>query len=106
MLIAVRLGAFRQGWSQILAFGIALFAVTSLVLRATGNPNLLPTVILLGALVVPVTFVVYFYRLSFVRDRDISLPLLTMCFVVGGIVGMVAAGLVEYATLRGSGIPV
>lgn len=103
MLIAVKLRAFRQGWLQILAVGITLFAVTSLVLRATGNPNLLPTVILLGALVVPVTFVVYFYQ--YVRDRDISLPLLTMCFVVGGTVGIVAAGLVEYATLRGSGIP-
>jgi RsiW-degrading membrane proteinase PrsW (M82 family) len=51
---------------------------------------------------VPVTFVTYFYE--YVRDRDISLPLLTTCFLVGGLIGLVAAGVLEYRTLRGLGI--
>jgi RsiW-degrading membrane proteinase PrsW (M82 family) len=102
MLVTMKLKFLRWGWLQILAFGIILFAVTQEALRSTHNPNFLPSVILLGAFIVPVTFVAYFYK--FVRDRDISLPLLTTCFIVGGIVGTVAAGLVEYATLRGSSI--
>lgn len=52
---------------------------------------------MLGAFVVPVTFITYFYE--YVRDRDISMPLLTSCFIFGGMVGVIAAGFIEYQTL-------
>jgi len=87
----------RSRWFQILAGGILLFVATEEALRVTGNPNFLPTVILLGAFVVPVTFVTYFYE--YVRHREISLPLLTTCFLVGGVLGLVAAGVLEWGTL-------
>ena len=87
----------RQRWFQILAGGVILFVLTTQALRITVNPNFLPTVILLGAFVVPVTFVTYFYE--YVRHRDISLPLLTTCFLVGGVLGLVAAGVLEWGTL-------
>lgn len=93
----------RQRWFQILAGGILLFVATEQALRITGNPNFLPTVILLGAFVVPVTFVTYFYE--YVRHRDISLPLLTTCFLVGGVLGLVAAGVLEWGTLSTLSIP-
>ncbi len=77
--------------------------VTENALVTTGNPHFFPTVILVGAFVVPVTSVTFFYE--YVRDRDISMPLLTTCFFVGGLIGLVAAGLLEYGTLRSLSIP-
>jgi len=87
---------------QILVVGIILFFGAEQALRLTGNPNLFPTVILLGSSVVPIAFVTYFYE--HVRHREISLPLLTICFVVGGVLGLTAAGVLEYSALRGLSI--
>ena len=89
-------------WLQILIISVGLFALADIALRATGNPNFFPTILLLGAFAVPVTFVAYFYE--HIRDRDISLPLLATCFLVGGAVGLVAAGVLEFATLQGLGV--
>jgi RsiW-degrading membrane proteinase PrsW (M82 family) len=64
---------------------------------ATDNVHLFPSVILLGALLVPGTFVVYVYeRLSITAD---ALPALVGCFVVGGLVGLAAAAVLEYETV-------
>ncbi|MFH1002759.1 MAG: PrsW family intramembrane metalloprotease [Chloroflexota bacterium] len=93
---------FIKPWLQILLVGIVLFIASEQALRITGNPNFFPTVILLGAFIVPVVFVVYFYE--HVRLREISMPLLTTCFIVGGVLGLVAAGLLEYGTLRNASI--
>jgi RsiW-degrading membrane proteinase PrsW (M82 family) len=90
-------------WLQILIVGALLFIATEQALRVTGNPNIFPTVILLGSFVVPITFVTYFYQ--HVKHREISLPLLTTCFVVGGVIGLLAAGFLEYRTLSDAGIP-
>jgi RsiW-degrading membrane proteinase PrsW (M82 family) len=85
-------------WVYILITGAVLFFITEEVLRLTNNPNMFPTVVLLGAFVIPVTFIAYFY--NHVRDRDISLPLLTTCFIVGGVVGLIVAGVLEYSALQ------
>ena len=79
-----------------------MFVITEQALRITSNPNYFPTVILLGAFVVPVTFITYFYE--HVRDRDISQPLLAITFLVGGMLGLAAAGLIEYGTLQNMSI--
>lgn len=92
----------NKPWLQILVLGILLFIATEQALIITGNPNFFPTVILLGAFVIPVAFVTYFYE--HVKHRDISLPILTTSFIVGGVLGLVGAGLLEYGTLRGLGI--
>ncbi len=87
-------------WLQVLAGGIALFFILELALRFTGNPNFFPSVLLLGAFTVPAAFIVYFY--DHVRHREISMPLLTSCFIVGGALGIAAAGVIQYSTLTGS----
>ncbi|MFC1894152.1 PrsW family intramembrane metalloprotease [Chloroflexota bacterium] len=101
-LPAMKLRFFNQRWFQILFGGIVLFIITEEAFRITANPNYFPTLILLGAFTVPVAFVTYFYE--HVRDRDISLPLLTTCFLVGGVLGLIAAGILEYGTLRNLGV--
>jgi RsiW-degrading membrane proteinase PrsW (M82 family) len=102
IIIAVKFRLFYQRWFQIAVGGILLFIVAEIALVTTGNPLFFPTVILLGAFVIPVVFVTYFYE--YVRDRDISIPLLTTCFVVGGIIGVITAGFIEYGTLRNMGV--
>lgn len=89
---------FIKPWLQILLVGIVLFIATEQALRITNNPNFFPTVVLLGAFTVPIAFVVYFYE--HVKHREISMPLLTTCFIVGGVLGIIAAGFLEYGTLR------
>ncbi len=94
---------FSQRWLQVLGGGVVLFVAAEQGLKFTGNLNLIPTVILVGAFVVPMTFVSYFFSAERRLDRrihgDISLPLVTTCFFVGGAIGVIAAGVLEYSTL-------
>lgn len=93
----------RTGWFQFLVGGAVLFFAAEQTLKFTGNPNYFPTVILLGALVVPVAFVAYFYRQERLLDasfqRESPLTLVALCFIVGGVVGVIIAGLLEFETL-------
>jgi protease PrsW len=96
----VKLRFYRERWFLVLLLGVVLFAITILILNVTNNVNILPTVILVGSFTVPVTFITYFYE--HVKDRDISLVLLSSCFIVGGIIGLAAAGTIEYQILPNS----
>ena len=102
------LGFVSQKWVQILVIGAALFFGTEQALKFTNNINLVPTVILLGAFLVPATFVAYFYSQEQVLDKAshlaIPLSLIAITFLVGGIIGSVVAGFFEYTTLRTSSI--
>ena len=89
-------------WLRILIIGIILFTGTEQALRITGNPNFFPTVILLGSFIVPIAFVAYFYE--HIKHREISTPLLATCFLMGGVLGLLAAGFLEFETLTGLGI--
>jgi len=89
-------------WLWIAVVGVALFIGTDIAVQSTGNPNFVPTLIMLGSFVIPVAFVAYFY--DHIRDRDISLSTLAICFLVGGAVGLIAAGFLEYKTLRSASV--
>ena len=52
----------KHTWFLVLAVGLAIFVAMDATFIITGNVRLLPTVILLGASLVPVTFVVYVYQ--------------------------------------------
>jgi RsiW-degrading membrane proteinase PrsW (M82 family) len=88
----------QQAWFRVLFIGLALFGITDAALRITDNPNLVPTVILLGAFLVPVTFVVYLYQRF--HHREFPVNLLAVTFLFGGVVGIVIAALLEWGTLR------
>ena len=93
----------KSEWFRIFVGGILLFFAAEQALRFTGNPAFVPMVLLLGAFVVPVAFVAFFYGQERAIDKLVHVEapfrLVVTCFFVGGIIGMVAAGLVEYATL-------
>ncbi|MDT5033776.1 MAG: hypothetical protein QOC94_3947, partial [Actinoplanes sp.] len=46
-------------WARVLLGGLGLWVATVIITFGTGNANLVPTIILLGSFLVPVTFVVY-----------------------------------------------
>jgi protease PrsW len=87
----------KQIWLWVLVIGIILFLILDAIVQNPSNSGFVPAVILLGALVVPVAFVAYFYE--HIRDRDISRGFLAVCFLIGGGIGVGAAVVVEYSTL-------
>ena len=93
-----RLHFVRHTWFLVLSAGLAVFLAMEAVLVVTDNINLLPTVILLGATLVPVTFVTYVYQR--VRVKDIPIETIAVTVFLGGAIGLILAGLLEYATLR------
>jgi RsiW-degrading membrane proteinase PrsW (M82 family) len=90
------ISVFRRSWLRTFMYGLGLYAVLTLATAATENVHLVPSVLMLGALLVPVTFVVYvFERLPVGAEL---VPSLATCFVVGGLLGTAAAAVVEYET--------
>ncbi|MGI9048023.1 MAG: PrsW family intramembrane metalloprotease [Rubrobacteraceae bacterium] len=92
---------FRRRWFQIFVSGLVLLYLVERTLVQTGNPNYVPSVILLGAFLVPVTFVTYLYER--LPNWDVPLPPLAICFLWGGMLGTVVAGTLEYDTARSLG---
>ncbi len=91
----------RSAWLRSLLGGSAVYAVVTAAALDTDNVNLLPLVLLLGASLIPVTFVVYMFERLAVRPS--VLPALAICFAVGGSLGVAAASVLEYQTLRDLG---
>ena len=52
----VRRSPAGPSWVRILIVGLVLWSATVLVTFATENSNLIPTIILLGSFLIPVTF--------------------------------------------------
>lgn len=100
--MADRVAFIHRRWFQIFVGGSLLFVAAEQALKITGNPNFFPTVILLGAFLVPVTFIAYIYEKVAVREIPVSC--MGICFLGGGTIGVVAAGILEYKTLSALGV--
>jgi RsiW-degrading membrane proteinase PrsW (M82 family) len=86
----------------VLVVGVVLYEAIRRVLIDTGNPNLVPALILIGAAVVPVAFVMFIASRRLVFAVHGGVVLVTA--LLGGVVGVVAAGLWEYRTLQRLGV--
>jgi len=83
----------RRGCLSTLFIGALLFGATTIVMFFTGNPNLYPTVILIGNFLIPVAFVVFLYdhqQLSSLSPETIG-----RSFGVGGVLGVLGASILE-----------
>jgi protease PrsW len=81
------------GWLRVLLLGMGLFVVTTIVMFVTGNPNLYPTVILIGNFLIPIVFVTLLYdhqQLSALSPATIA-----QCFALGGVLGVLGASVLE-----------
>lgn len=92
--------AARGTASRALLGGLVLWGSAVVVTWTTQSSTLIPTVILLGSFLVPVTFVLWAVDsgAEHVTVRDVVLA-----FVVGGVLGTVGASLLESRLLQGGG---
>jgi hypothetical protein len=73
--------------------GLVLWVACVTVTYLTGNPNLVPTLVLLGSFLVPVTFVAWAFERH--ESDEIDAGLLLRLFVVGGVLGVLGASVLE-----------
>jgi len=93
--------ALRSSWLRVLTSGAALYALVTAAALNTDNINLVPVVLVMGAALIPVTFVVWaFERLAANREAVVGLAI---CFAAGGTFGVAAASVLEYQTVRDLG---
>jgi RsiW-degrading membrane proteinase PrsW (M82 family) len=88
-------------WWLVLPIGLALWAATVATSFFTSNLILLPTIVLLGSFLVPVTGVVWYL------DHDPSPALsprrIVLAFIIAGVMGALGASLLEFWFVYGPG---
>jgi RsiW-degrading membrane proteinase PrsW (M82 family) len=96
-------GRHGRQWIQIALVGLLLWVASVAVTFWTGNVNLVPTVILLGSFLVPVTFVVYAFERH--ADQVLTTQRIFAAFVYGGVLGVLGASVLEAAFLQRPSAP-
>lgn len=80
-------------WWWLLGIGAALWILAGVITGATGDDVLVPTVILLGSFLVPVSMVVL--AVSRRRESHLTAEALIVGFIGAGTLGLLLAGLTE-----------
>jgi len=93
--------AWAPRWWAVLLIGLALWAAAVGAMYLTGNIILLPTIVLLGSFLVPVT------AISWYLDHDGSASLsprrIVSAFIIAAVLGLIAASLLEFWLVYGPG---
>ncbi len=84
---------WRSSWGDTLIGALALYAAGVFALELTHNIKLFPAVALIGSFMVPVTFVVFLYNHRHLSR--LTLPVVAEAFFYGGILGVLAASIIE-----------
>lgn len=87
-----------NAWLKALLTGFLLYITSVVFLILTGNPNLFPTEVIIGSFLAPITYVTFFFERRNVSN--LSLSTTKMSFVYGGILGVLAASLLEPLFIR------
>jgi protease PrsW len=89
-------------WWAVFLIGLVLWAASFVVARLTRNVILLPTIVLLGSFLVPVTAVVWYL------DHDPSPALsprrILAAFIIAGVFGVLCASILEYWLVPGGNL--
>lgn len=91
----------RRNWWRVLLVGTVLYFATMKLLASSGNPNFAPTVILLGAFLIPVAYLTYLYESNALED--VPLSTLALTFFYGGVLGIIVAQVLEQRLVLSSG---
>lgn len=94
--------AQRWAWLIVLVAGVAAYLVILRTLVATQNPLYVPSLLLLGSAVVPASVLVY--AASGRRAAPVGAGVIAVVAALGGVLGTVAAGTLEYDTLQRLGV--
>lgn len=92
----------RAIWLLVLIGGIGLFEAVRQAVIVTGDPNLVPTLLSVGALVIPASFVAFLHGRP--ASHEVTGTTLGAVAVAGGVIGVVGAAIAEYDTLRRLGV--
>jgi RsiW-degrading membrane proteinase PrsW (M82 family) len=88
----------HRAWLRVLLIGLLLYVVGIVALILTGNPNLFPTVVMVGNFLGPVVFVAFFYERR--ELSQLSMPTTALGFLYGGLLGVLAASILEPIFIR------
>lgn len=95
--MTVRIGGarvrVRNTWAMIFATGLTLWVTSVVVTLLAANANLVPTLILLGSFLVPVTFVTWAFERW--KDEHVTAELIIRAFFVGGLMGVLGTAVLE-----------
>jgi protease PrsW len=83
----------RWRWLAVFVSGLVLWILSVVVIGLTQNPNLIPTVVLLGSFLVPATAVIYY--LDHTPSTTVSAQRVFFAFLYGGVLGVLAASVLE-----------
>jgi protease PrsW len=88
----------RNAWLKVLLVGALFYFLSLVIMVLTGNPNLFPTVVMVGNFLVPVTYVAFFYERRHLSQ--LSLPSTAYTFFYGGLLGVLASSILEPIFVR------
>lgn len=88
---------WAPAWWAVFLIGLVLWLATVGVANLTGNLIILPTIVLLGSFLVPVTAVVWY--LDHDPSPELSPRRIISAFMIAGVVGVIGASLLEYYLL-------
>jgi protease PrsW len=91
----------RMVWLLVLVAGIVAYEVVLRVMVDTENVNFFPSLLLIGAITVPLSVLVFAETGG--RTTTVSTGVVATTAIVGGVVGTITAGTLEYDTLRDLG---
>lgn len=78
----------RNSWLKVLSSAAVFYILLLVALLLTGNPNLFPSLVIVGSFMVPVAYVAFLYeRRHFSRLR---MPTVSLAFLYGGLVAIIA----------------
>jgi RsiW-degrading membrane proteinase PrsW (M82 family) len=92
----------KGGWWRVLLLGFGFFVLGVILLLLTGNPNLFPTVVMIGNFTVPAAYVAFFYERRHLSR--LTMPTTMMALFYGGLLGVFAASILEPLLVRGMSI--
>lgn len=93
---------WRAPWFQVLLSGVILFYLLNRAFALTGNPNLVPSLLVLGAFLVPIVLVLWAYEHPL--PEPIPPSAIVWNFLWGGALGVIVASILEYDTYRSLGV--
>lgn len=95
-----RIQSWAPRWWLVLPIGLALWIATVATSFFTSNLILLPTIVLLGSFLVPVTGVVWYLD----HDPTLSPRRIVPAFIVAGVMGALGSSLLEFWFVYGPGL--
>lgn len=94
----------RLGWLGVLVGGVLCYVAVLQVMVSTQNPNFFPSLLLIGSVTVPCAVLLLAWGSG--REVLVRPSVLVATAVGGGLIGTLAAGLLEYDAMKAlSGLP-